>query len=216
MKANHDFGGNAPFGVAVQHQAIGMIETDFHHPEEIAFNRFDPALGTLHAILISCEARTIVSGSVKNHSANDERFTVTVSVEVALATPPGIPPAALQTAPSITAMFSLPAGQSAEMPWNAGIDQKIVVLSAPADLALFSGSGRWRLQVSTATSHAVMGGGGFIESNVRAKAAFDMMVQYEFAPAPPDGRNGQGLLPAKSAAFAKKSARETSPARPRP
>ena len=216
MKTTHGPVGNTPCGVAVQHQSIGLIETDFHYPESIAFNRFDPALGTLHAILISCEARTIASGSVRNHSANDERFTVTVSVEVSVTTPPGIPPAALQTTPSITAMFSLGAGRSVEMPWNAGIEQKIVVLSAPSDLALFSGSGRWCLQVSTATSHAVMGGGGFIESNVRAKAAFDMMVQYEFIPAHPGSRKGQGLLPAKSGALANKGVRESSRARPLP
>ena len=204
----------APFGVAVQHQSIGLIETDFHHPETLSFNRFDPALGKLHAILLSCEARTILSGSVKNHSMNDERFTVTVTVEVSLATPPGLPPAALQTMPSVSAMFSLAPGRSTEMPWNAGIDQRIAVLSAPADLALFSGSGRWRLQVSTATSHAIMGGGGFIESSVRAKAAFDMMVQYEFVPASATIRQGQGLLPAKPGAIADANVRAKSPARP--
>ena len=206
MKTNPDAAAGArSFGVAVQHQSIGLIETDFHHPETLSFNRFDPALGTLHTILISCEARTILTGSVKNHSTVDERFSVTVTVEVSLATPPGLPSGALQTTPSVTAFFSLAPACSAEMPWNAGIDQKIAVLSTPADLALFSGSGRWRLQVSTATSHAVMGGGGFIESRVRAKAAFDMMVQYEFAPAPAADRKGQGLVAVKSGAFVEKA-----------
>lgn len=203
MKTHPAATGAAPFGVAVQHQSIGLIETDFHHPETLSFNRFDPALGRLHTILISCEARTILTGSVKNHSASDERFTVTVTVDVALATPPGLPPGALQTTPSVSALFSLASGRSAEMPWNAGIDQKIVVLSVPADLALFSGSGCWRVQVSTATSHAVMGGGGSIESRVRAKAAFDMMVQYEFAPVP--DRKGVGLPSVKSGALVGKT-----------
>ena len=186
-----------PSGVAVQHQSVGLMETDFQHPEMLAFNRFDPAMGTLSAILISCEARAMLTGSVKNHSTNNERFTVTVAVEVSFATPPGLPPAALQTTPSISAMFSLPPGRSVEIPWNAGIDQKVVVLSAPADLALFSGPGRWRLQASTVTSHAVMGGGGSIESNVRAMAAFDIVVQYEFTPAPVSGRRTPAL-PGKS------------------
>ena len=190
---------NRPFGVAVQHQSIGLIETDFHHPEALAFNRFDPALGTLHSILVTCEARAILLGSVKNHSTASERFTVTVSVEVSLATPPGLPPAALQTVPSVSAMFSLAPGRSVEIPWNAGIDQKIVVLSAPADLALFSGTGQWHLRVSTATSHAIMGGGGCIESSVRAKAAFDIMVQYEFLPALIATRKGEAFS-AKAAA----------------
>ena len=179
-----------PFGVSVQHQSIGLIETDFHHPEALAFNRFDPALGTLNSILISCESRAILLGSVKNHSIVSERFTVTVAVEVSLATPPGLPPAALQTIPSVSAMFSLGPGCSVEIPWNAGIEQKVVVLSAPADLAIFSGVGRWHLRASTATSHAIMGGGGCIESNVRAKAAFDIMVQYEFLPARVAARKG--------------------------
>ena len=179
-----------PFGVSVQHQSIGLIETDFHHPEALAFNRFDPALGTLNSILISCESRAILLGSVKNHSIASERFTVTVAVEVSLATPPGFPPAALQTIPSVSAMFSLGPGRSVEIPWNAGIEQKVVILSAPADLALFSGPGRWHLRASTVTSHAIMGGGGCIESNVRAKAAFDIMVQYEFLPARVAARKG--------------------------
>lgn len=186
---------DCPFGVSVQHQSIGLIETDFHHPEALAFNRFNPALGTLHSILISCESRAILLGSVKNHSITSERFTVTVSVEVSVATPPGMPPAALQTVPSVSAMFSLAAGRSVEIPWNAGIEQKVVVLSAPADLALFTGSGRWHLRVSTATSHAVMGGGGCIESNVRAKAAFDIMVQYEFRPCRVGTRNAEAFSP---------------------
>ncbi len=212
MKANQSAaGGTRPFGVAVQHQSIGLIETDFHHPETLSFNRFDPALGTLHTILISCEARTILTGSVKNHSASSERFSVTVMVEVALVTPPGLPSAALQTNPSVSAYFSLASGCSAEMPWNAGIDQKIVVLSTPADLALFSGSGRWRLQVSTATSQAVMGGGGFIESRVHAKAAFDMMVQYEFAPAPIADRKEKGILGVKSGTLIEKASARRSP-----
>ena len=97
------------------------------------------------------------------------------------------------------------------MPWNAGIDQKIVVLSTPADLALFSGSGRWRLQVSTATSHAVMGGAGFIESRVRAKAAFDMMVQYEFTPAPIADRKEKGMFGVKSGAPVEKASARRSP-----
>lgn len=184
---------SAPFGVAVQHQSIGLIETDFHHPEALAFNRFDPSLGTLHSILISCESRAILLGSVKNHSTASERFTVTVAVEVSLATPPGLPPAALQTVPAVSILFSLAPGRSVEIPWNAGIDQKVAVLSAPADLALFTGAGRWHLRVSTATSHAVMGGGGCIESNVRAKAAFDIMVQYEFIPARVAGRKGEAF-----------------------
>lgn len=184
-----------PFGVSVQHQSIGLIETDFHHPEALAFNRFDPSLGTLHSILISCESRAILLGSVTNHSTASERFTVTVSVEVSVATPPGLPPAALQTVPSISAMFSVAPGRSVEMPWNAGIDQKSAVLSAPADLALFTGTGRWHLRVSTATSHAVMGGGGCIESNVRAKAALDIMVQYEFLPVRTAARKGEAFSP---------------------
>ncbi len=193
----------APFGVSVQHQSIGLIETDFHHPEALGFNRFDPALGTLCSILISCESRAILVGSVKNHSTASERFTVTVAVEVSIATPPGLPPAALQTVPSVSAMFSLAPGRSVEMPWNAGIDQKNAVLSAPADLALFTGAGRWHLRVSTATSHAVMGGGGCIESSVRAKAAFDIMVQYEFLPARIEGRKAEAFIftaPGESAA----------------
>ena len=36
-----------------------------------------------------------------------------------------------------------------------------------------------------------MGGGGCIESNVRAKAAFDIMVQYEFLPARVAARKGE-------------------------
>lgn len=183
----------SPLGVSVQHQSIGLIETDFHHPEALAFNRFDPALGTLHSILISCESRAILLGSVKNHSTASERFTVTVSVEVSLATPPGLPPAALQTVPSVSAMFSLGPGRSVEIPWNAGIDQKVAILSAPGDLAIFTGPGRWHLRVSTATSHAVMGGGGCIESNVRAKAAFDIRVQYEFLPVRAPGRKGDAF-----------------------
>jgi hypothetical protein len=184
-----------PFGVSIQHQSIGLIETDFHHPEALAFDRFDPSLGTLHSVLISCESRAILLGSVKNHSTASERFTVTVSVEVSVATPPGLPPAALQTVPSITAMFSLAPGRSVEMPWNAGIDQKYTILSAPGDLALFTGPGRWHLRVSTATSHAVMGGGGCIESNVRAKAAFDITVQYEFFPVRNGGRKDEAFSP---------------------
>ena len=172
-----------PVGLSVQHQSIGLIETDFHHPEALAFDRFDPALGSLQSILISCEARAILLGSVKNHSTASERFAVTVSVEVSLSTPPALPPGALQTVPSVSLTFSLPPGQSVEIPWNAGIDQKVVLLSAAADLALFTGPGRWNLRASTATSHAIMGGGGCIESNARAKAAFDIMVQYEFLPA---------------------------------
>ena len=187
---------DSPFGVSVQHQSIGLIETDFHHPEALSFQRFDPSLGTLHSILISCESRAILLGSVKNHSTASERFTVTVSVEVSLATPPGLPPAALQTVPAVSAMFSLGPGRSVEIPWNAGIDQKFVVLSAPADLALFTGPGRWHLRASTATSHAVMGGGGCIESNVRAKAAFDIMVQYEFAPMRTAGRKREVFIAA--------------------
>lgn len=188
-----------PFGVSVQHQSIGMIETDFHHPEALSFNRFDPALGTLLSILISCESRAILLGSVKNHSIASERFTVTVAVEVSLATPPGLPPAALQTVPSVSAMFSLGPGCSVEIPWNAGIEQKVVVLSAPADLALFTGAGRWHLRASTVTSYAVMGGGGCIESNVRAKAAFDIMVQYEFIPARVAARKGAPFHPGAGA-----------------
>ena len=183
----------SPFGVSIQHQSIGLIETDFHYPEALAFNRFDPSLGTLHSILISCESRAMLIGSVKNHSTASERFTVTATVEVSLSTPPGLPPAALQTTPSVTAMFSLGPGRSVDIPWNAGIDQRVALLSAPADLALFSGTGRWHLRVSTATSHAVMGGGGCIESNVRAKAAFDIMVQYEFVPARSAGRKGEAF-----------------------
>ena len=198
-------GADRPFGVAVQHQSIGMIETDFHHPESLSFNRFDPALGTLTSILISCEARTMLIGSVKNHSTSAERFSITATVEVSLVTPPGLPPGALQTTPSVSAYFSLGAGCSTEMPWNAGIEQKVVVLSTPADLALFSGTGRWRLQVSTATSHAVMGGGGSIESRVRAKAAFDMMVQYEFTPAPNADRKGKEIPGAKGGALVEKA-----------
>ena len=199
-----------PFGVAVQHQSIGLIDTDFHHPEALAFNRFDPSLGTLRAILISCESRAILLGSLKNHSTASERFTITVAVEVSLATPPGLPPAALQTVPSVSAMFSLPPGCSVEMPWNAGIDQKIVVLSAPQDLALFSGAGRWHVRVSTATSHAVMGGGGCIESDVRAKAACDIMVQYEFLPTRTAGRKGDAFKPgaAIGSAFDKAASRQ--------
>ena len=195
-----------PSGLAVQHQSVGLMETDFQHPEMLAFNRFDPAMGTLNAVLISCEARAMLTGSVKNHSANNERFTVTVAVEVSFATPPGFPPAALQTTPSISAMFSLPPGRSVEIPWNAGIDQKVVVLSTPSDLALFSGPGRWRMQASTATSHAVMGGGGSIESNMRAVAAFDIVVQYEFTPAPASGR--------RSPAVAEKGTRPKASRRP--
>lgn len=183
----------SPFGVSIQHQSIGLIETDFHYPEALGFNRFDPSLGTLHSILISCESRAMLIGSVKNHSTASERFTVTATVEVSLSTPPGLPPAALQTTPSVTAMFSLGPGRSVDIPWNAGIDQRVALLSAPADLALFSGTGRWHLRVSTATSHAVMGGGGCIESNVRAKAAFDIMVQYEFVPARSAGRKGEAF-----------------------
>lgn len=183
----------SPFGVSVQHQSIGLIETDFHHPEALAFQRFDPALGTLHSILISCESRAILLGAVKNHSTASERFTVTASVEVSLATPPGLPPSALQTVPSVSATFSLAPGRSVEFPWNAGIDQKIAVLSAPPDLALFSGAGQWHVRVSTATSHTIMGGGGCIESNVRAKAAFDIMVQYEFIPARAASRRGEAF-----------------------
>ena len=202
MKTNASVAGAArPFGIAVQHQSIGMIETDFHHPESLTFNRFDPALGTLSSILISCEARTMLIGTVKNHSTNAERFSITATVEVSLVTPPGLPPGALQTTPSVSAYFSLGAGGATEMPWNAGIEQKVVVLSTPADLALFSGAGRWRLQVSTATSHAVMGGGGAIESCVRAKAAFDMMVQYEFSPAPNAERKGKEIPTGKSGTF---------------
>ena len=170
------------FGVAVQHQSIGPIETDFHHPEVLDFQRFDPAIGTLRAILISCESRAMVIGTVKNHSAASERFTVTATVEVTLATPPGLRSAALQTVPSVSASFSLAPGASVDIPWNAGIDQKVALLSAPADLAFFTGKGRWQVRASTATSHVVMGGGGCIENNVCAKAACDITVQYEFLP----------------------------------
>ena len=199
-----------PSGVAVQHQSVGLMETDFQHPEMLTFDRFDSAMGTLNTVLISCEARAMLTGSVKNHSTSSERFTVTVAVEVAFATPPGLPPTALQATPSISAMFSLPPGQSVEIPWNAGIDQRVVVLSTPADLAIFSGPGRWRLQASTATSHGIMGGGGNIESSVCAKAAFDIVVQYEFTPMPAQGRDGKGLSPAGGA----KSDRQKASARP--
>lgn len=172
--------GSPRFGVAVQHQAMGLIDTDFHHPEVLVFQRFDPTLGALRSILISCESRAMVLGSVANHSTASERFTVTVTVEVSLATPPGLRPAALQTVPSVSAIFSVGPGGSAEIPWNAGTDRKVALLSAPADLALFTGKGRWELRVSTATSHVIMGGGGCIESSVRAKAACDVTVQYEF------------------------------------
>lgn len=174
--------GASRFGVAIQHQSIGLIDTDFHHPEALGFQRFDPALGALRAIVISCESRAMLLGTVTNHSTASERFTVTATVEVSLATPPGLRPSALLTVPSISVMFSLPPGGSAEIPWNAGIDQKVARLCAPADLALFTGKGRWQVRASTATSHAVMGGGGSIESNVRAKAACDVTVQYEFVP----------------------------------
>ena len=184
MKINFGQGkGASRFGVAIQHQSIGLIDTDFHHPEALGFQRFDPALGTLRSIHISCESRAMLLGTVTNHSTASERFNVTATVEVSLDTPPGLRPAALLTVPSISAMFSLAPGGLAEIPWNAGIDQKVALLSAPADLALFTGKGRWQVHASTATSHVVMGGGGCIETNVRAKAACDITVQYEFLPA---------------------------------
>lgn len=183
MKINFGQGKSASrYGVAIQHQSIGLIDTDFHHPEALGFQRFDPALGTLRSVLISCESRAMILGMVTNHSTASERFTVTVTVEVSLEAAPALRPAALQTIPSVSLIFSLAPGGSAEMPWNAGIDQKVAHLSAPADLALFTGKGRWQVLACTATSHVVMGGGGCIASAVRAKAACDVTVQYEFLP----------------------------------
>ena len=169
-------------GVDVQHQSIALVETDFHHPETLTFKRFDATIGNLNAVIITCESRIILSGSVKNQAAKDQAFAVAVAVEMVVVTSPDLPSPSLFTAPSVSAVFSLPAGASANIPWNAGVDQKVALLSTPSDLALFMGNSPWKMHVSTVTKHTVQGGGGAIASTLRAKAALDVMVQYEFTP----------------------------------
>jgi hypothetical protein len=180
----------------VQHQSIGLIETDFHRPETLRFARFDPGAGTLTSVLISCETRMIVAGSMKNHSADSQHFSLTVAVEMSLAAPRVLRAAALRTAPTVAATFSILGGATVNIPWNAGIDQRTVLLATPAELAAFAGKGHWEIQASTVTSHALQGGGGEIESAITAKAALDVMVQYEFLPAVRRARAG-GFKPAQ-------------------
>jgi hypothetical protein len=171
---------DASLRVDVQHQSIALVETDFHRPETLTFRRFDSAMGNLNAVIITCEIRIILSGSVRNEAAHDRMFGVSVAVELAVITSPSLPSRSLLTVPSVSAVFSLPAGASANIPWNSGVDQKVALLSAPADLALFLGNSSWKMHVSTMTKHTVQGGGGAITNTLRAKAAFDVMVQYEF------------------------------------
>ena len=184
---------DASAGVDVQHRSIALIETDFDRPEILTFKRFDAALGNLNAVIITCESRLILSGSVRNQAAKDRAFGISVSVEMAVATSPSLPSSSLLTAPAVSAIFSLPGGASANIPWNAGVDQKVALFTTPADLALFRGSAPWKMHVSTVTRHTLRGGGGAITSTLRAKAGFDAMVQYEFTPllaASPPGREG--------------------------
>jgi hypothetical protein len=181
----------ASAGVDLQHQSIALVETDFDRPETLTFKRFDAAMGNLNAVIITCESRIILSGSVRNQAANDRAFGISVSVEMAVATTPSLPSSSLFTAPAVSAIFSLPAGASANIPWNAGVDQKVALFTTPADLALFMGTTPWKMHISTVTKHTLRGGGGVIASTLRAKAGFDAMVQYEFTPlvvAPPPGR----------------------------
>ncbi len=79
-------------------------------------------------------------------------------------TSPDLLSPSLLTAPSVSAVFSLPAGASANIPWNAGVDQKVALLTTPSDLALFMGSSPWKMHVSTVTKHTVQGGGEAITS----------------------------------------------------
>jgi hypothetical protein len=184
---------DASGGVDLQHQSIALVETDFDRPETLTFKRFDTALGNLNAVIITCESRIILSGSVRNQATTDRAFGISVSVEMAVATTPSLPSSSLLTAPAVSAIFSLPAGASANIPWNAGVDQKVALFTTPADLALFVGTSPWKMHISTVTKHTLRGGGGAIASSLRAKAGFDAMVQYEFTPAAvaaPVGRAG--------------------------
>ena len=188
---------NGPDQNILQQQALGDATTDWS--QTIAFDQFDPMLGTLQAIDVGLTADVTGSVSVESLEAAPSTVSVSQSGNVTVSGPSGVPLTDATPDAFASASFAAYDGSTDD----SGASGGVLLLSNTAlsetdwqqgsiDLGPFIGTGTVPLSVGATTSLHVQGPAN-LQIASQASAGATVVLGYGYTGSAPDGQ-GSGTF----------------------